>query len=70
MKEKEEEGEEGGRNHDNTKPPSSLVSHTRHMKAPLNVDEGVRQTLQNVVFRCGKQDSGHFFNYDGAELSF
>lgn len=41
-----------------------------HIQAPLNVDEGVRQTLQNVVMRCGKQDSGHFFNYDGSELSF
>ena len=31
---------------------------------------GVRQTMQNVIMRCGKQDSGRFFNYDGSELAF
>jgi hypothetical protein len=58
--------------------PHSLTPRGTHInihvctlpQAPMNVDEGVRQTLQNVVLRCGKQDSGHFFNYDGSELSF
>ena len=57
-----------------------LLVHPGHVKtemgqaggreAPLNVEEGVRESLNNVIFRCGKQDSGLFYNYDGTQLSF
>ncbi len=57
-----------------------LLVHPGHVKtqmgesgsreAPMGVEDGVRQTLQNVIMRCGRQDSGHFYNYDGTELSF
>ena len=57
-----------------------LLVHPGHVKtemgeaggreAPLSVQDGVKQSLQNVILRCGRQDSGRFFNYDGGELSF
>jgi len=38
--------------------------------APIEVEDSVRQMMNNVVLKLVKPHSGKLFNYDGTEIAF